>query len=125
MDLNRIPDGGRPLIQGYGDRGFRISGERIDGAVLVLPEGFEPLGIDSFEDIGAAQVQRLTELDETPDILLIGSGAGPLTLPGSVRGALTKAGIAVEVMGTGAACRTYNVLVGEGRHVAAILVPVD
>lgn len=125
MDLNRVPDGGRSLIQGYGDHGFRISGERVNGAVLVLPKGFEPLGIDTFEDIGAPQVQRLTELEDRPDVLLIGSGAGPLTLPGSVRGALTKAGIAVEVMGTGAACRTYNVLVGEGRHVAAMLVPVD
>lgn len=124
MELIRMPDGGRLLIQGYGDHGFRISGQRVDGAVLVLPDHAEPLALEHFGDIGTGHIQHLAEQDDVPDILLIGAGPGPAALPGTVRNALTETGIAVEVMDTGAACRTYNVLVGEGRRVAALLLPV-
>lgn len=125
MELIRMPDGGRPLIQGYGDHGFRISGQRVEGAVLVLQDRAEQLSLAGFDEIGAEQVHHLTALEDAPDVLLIGAGAAPMALPAIVRNALTEAGIAVEVMGTGAACRTYNVLVGEGRRVAALLLPVE
>lgn len=124
MELIRVPEGSYPLIQGYGDFGFRISGGRLEGAVLVLPDGASALDILTFDEIGTALVARLAALEPVPELVLIGTGDGPHALAGPVRSALAAAHIAVEVMDTGAACRTYNVLAGEGRRVAAILIPV-
>ncbi len=126
MRLDRIPDSGLPLIQGYGDNGFRISGARVEGAVLVCRTGAETVGIEACADIATGHVAPLTEAggEERPELLLVGAGPEPGALPEAVRAALSRAGIGVEVMGTGAACRTYNVLVAEGRRVAALLLPV-
>ncbi len=124
MELIRMPAGGPALIQGYGEGGFRVAGQRIEGAVLVAGDSASALDILTIEEIGVAQAARITALDPLPELLLIGAGAGPQVLAAPVRAALAAAGIGVEVMGTGAACRTFNLLVGEGRRVAALLIPI-
>jgi uncharacterized protein len=57
--------------------------------------------------------------------LLIGAGTAPAILPDTCRAVLKTAGINSEVMATGAACRTFNVALGEGRRVAALLLAID
>ena len=59
------------------------------------------------------------------DLLLLGCGARPAAISLQLRQTLRQAGIVVETMGTGAACRTYNVLLAEGRHVAAALIAIE
>lgn len=125
MELTRVPGRGSPLVQAYGDNGFRIAGQRLEGTVFIYSDGAQAIPPAAVEDIDPADLERLVAaLPDMPEILLIGAGEGPQALPAGIRGALARTGIAIEVMGTGAACRTYNVLVAEGRQVAAILLPV-
>lgn len=117
MQLNEISyDDARP-IDGYGPGFFRIAGEIHRGAALVTATGVADWG--GFEDAGA-----LLALADTVDVVFFGTGACIARLPAPLREALEEAGVGVEAMDTPAACRTYNVLLAEGRRIAAALIPV-
>jgi len=114
---------GRKLIQAYGDGGFRIEGERVAGSILLFPERVLPLPVAGFADI---TIETLAAVTGAPvDILVIGCGPRQRAADPGLRAGLRAAGIALECMDTGAACRTYNVLVSESRRVAAALIAVD
>lgn len=112
-------DGARP-IDGYGPGAFRIAGELHRGPLAVLPGGL--LAWAGLHDLSIF-ADRADEID----VLLVGLGA-TLVQPGAdflaERARLEAVGIGVEFMVTPSACRTYNVLLAEGRRVAAALVPV-
>jgi len=124
MDLNPRLAPGRQLIQAYGDGGFVIAGQRWRGSVLVFPEttlawdcaGIDVLGIESLAPIVAAA--------PIPELLLVGCGPALRSLPPTLRADLAAAGVRVETMDTGAACRTFNVLLTEDRRIAAALFAV-
>ena len=118
---------GRQLIESYGDGRFRISGVVYQGSVLVLPErslawpvaAIEEISLDSLAPVTAAAAAAAAL-----EILLIGCGPRLARVPEDLRQALREAGVMVEPMDTGAACRTYNVLIAEDRPVAAALIAV-
>ena len=116
---------GRAPIDAYGNGGFRFAEMSHRGSILCLPSGvyaWQPASPNEIE--GAALAPVLAERDAL-DLLLLGTGRRS-QLPGAeVRRAFDAAGVALEVMDTGAACRTYNVLLGEGRPVGAALLAVD
>ncbi len=120
MELSEAPRGERPFVEGYGPGGFRIGGERRDGSILILADRVVP-----WPDAGAAVPDAAALVaafaGEGMELVVIGLGAGAAPLPPSFRQAFAAAGLAVEAMDTGAACRTYNVLAGEGRAVGAAL----
>lgn len=128
LDITPVAGTGRQVIQSYGDDCFRISQILHQGAVIVLAEQVmawevpgEVDGIDAVSiDALAPVISRATEID----ILLIGCGARFGLPPKGLRAALKEAGLVLEWMDTGAACRTFNVLVSEERRVAAALLPV-
>ncbi len=123
MDITPLVPEGRQIIESYGDDGFRISGERYPGPVIVWPEGVATWAVSG---IGAAAIETLDAVfaAEPPiEILLIGSGATFEMAPAALRSALGARGVSIESMDTGAACRTYNVLMAEDRRVAAALIP--
>lgn len=118
MDITPVVSADRQLIQGYGDNGFTISGRRHEGAVLVLPDR-------TLAWSGELTAEALaTAMEAGIEILLVGGGRGMVPLPRDLKAALRAAGIVAESMDTGAACRTYNVLLTEDRRVAAALVAV-
>jgi uncharacterized protein len=125
MDVTPLVPKGRQLIQGYGEGGFRIAGVRYEGSVWVLPEKTLAWPL---RDLGELQEGGLAELiahaAPLTGILLIGTGRSMLPLPKSLRQRCREVGIAVEPMDTGAACRTYNVLLTEERAVIAALIAV-
>lgn len=116
---------GRAPIDAYGNRGFRFADMSHRGSILCLPSGIrgwspanaEALAVDDFSAV-------LAEADAI-GILLVGTGRTLAPLPSALRTALREAGIAADPMSTGAAVRTYNVLLAEDRPVAAALVAVD
>lgn len=124
MDLNPIVPAGRQIVERYAAGGFRISGVVHRGAVLVFPDETRPWAVSDLAGISAKSLAAVTEHGGVR-ILLLGLGREGGLVPEAVRTALRARGIVVEAMGTGAACRTFNVLVAEDRRVAAALLPAD
>ncbi|MBZ9677220.1 Mth938-like domain-containing protein [Mesorhizobium sp. ES1-1] len=116
---------GRAPIEAYGNGGFRFADMSHRGSLLCLPSGihgWEPkdalaLNVPDFDRV-------LAEADKI-EILLVGMGRDLRPLPAALRAALKAAGIGADPMSTGAAVRTYNVLLAEDRAVAAALIAVD
>ena len=104
-------------ITGYGPGFFRVGELMIEGAVLVLPE--RAAGWGGFED-----TQSILDLADQIDVLLLGMGPEIAHPPDAFRSIVEEAGLGVEAMSSPAACRTYNVLLGEGRRIGAALLPV-
>ena len=104
-------------VDGYGPGFFRLGGKVHQGAVLALPTGVA--GWDGLEDTKA-----LLDVADQIDVLLVGTGAEIGPLPADFRNALEAAGIGVETMASPTAARSYNMLLAEGRRVAAALIPV-
>ena len=115
MRLNEVTYTDAKPVDGYGPGFFRIGGEVFDGAVLVLPDGIHAWG--GYDDTAA-----LVSADV--DVIFVGTGAEVAHVPGPFRATLEEAGRGVEAMASPAACRTYNVLLSEGRRVALALLPV-
>jgi uncharacterized protein len=116
---------GRAPLDAYGNGGFRFAGMSHRGSILCLPSGvhgWEPRDPLSLTPEDIARV--LTEA-EAIEILLVGAGREPKPLPAALRQVFRDARISVDAMSTGAAVRTYNVLLAEDRAVAAALVAVD
>jgi uncharacterized protein len=114
---------GRQVIQGYGEGGFRIAGQRHAGSVLVFPERTLPWPVTAVSSITLLSLQPVLAAAGVR-VLLIGCGAHMTRLDPALRQELRAAGIGVEAMDTGAACRTFNVLLAEARAVAAALIAV-
>jgi uncharacterized protein len=124
MEFTPLKSGDRALIQAYGEGGFRISDHRFKGSVIVLEDRILGIALPNFADIAASDFQPLEENAGEIEILLLGCGERGGELSAEHHARLKQAGICAEVMGTGAACRTFNVLQAEGRRVAALLVAV-
>jgi uncharacterized protein len=121
LKIEREQAAGRNLFTGYGDGYVEVNGTRFRQSLVVTPERIvEAWPIASVDELQADHMAAIVELK--PVIVLLGTGAR-FQFPEPARLApLYKAGIGVEVMDTPAACRTYNILLGEGRDVLAALV---
>ncbi|WP_027259178.1 Mth938-like domain-containing protein [Leisingera aquimarina] len=111
MRLNEVSFTDAQPIDGYGAGFFRIGGEVHQGAVLTSAAGTSPWG-------GYADDTPLLALAGEIDVLFIGTGAEIAHIPAELHKALEEAGLGVEAMNSPAACRTYNVLLSEGRRIA-------
>lgn len=124
MDITPLIPAGRQIIQRYGDGGFRINGERREGSMLVFPERSLPWPVHSLADVDIASLTEVIAAAGMVSVLLLGCGANIGPIPASLRQELRNHGIVVELMDTGGACRTFNVLLAEERQVAAALIAV-
>jgi uncharacterized protein len=115
---------GRAPIETYGNGGFRFADMSHRGSILALPSGIEAWSVTSAAEIAPETLARLVEEAASIEILLVGTGDSLVPLSREARVALEQAGLFADLMGTGAAVRTYNVLLSEERAVAAALVAV-
>ena len=104
-------------IAGYGPGFFRVGDTVLRGACLITPWDAGPWG-------GYADTAGPLMLVGRIDVLFVGTGAEIAHAPEDFRRVIEEAGIGVEVMNSPAACRTYNVILGEGRRIAVALLPV-
>ena len=112
-------------IDAYGSGGFKFAGMSHRGSILVLPTGVHAWNAQKPGDIDAASLSALLALPKSVvELLMVGTGTELVPLPGPLRARLREAGIRADPMATGAAARTYNVLLSEGRRVAAALLAV-
>ncbi|MGC3939475.1 Mth938-like domain-containing protein [Roseobacter sp. EG26] len=117
MRLNEISFTDAKPVEGYGPGFFRIGGKVLQGPILAGPRGTQSWG-------GYKDSACLLDLVDDIDVLFVGTGAETAHLPTELRTQLEEAGMGVEVMATPAACRTYNVLLSEGRRIALAMIPV-
>jgi uncharacterized protein len=122
MELTPVTPAGRQIIERYAAGGFQINGVVHAGSVLVFPETTLPWGPTSAAMLVPESFSAVVEHGGV-QILLLGLGRRALSVPSAVRAALRAKGIVLEPMDTGAACRTFNVLLAEDRRVAAALLP--
>ena len=118
MDITPIIPKDKKIIQSYSSEGFKISDERFTSNIIVIHneviiwdiKDFESLKLEDFNILKSKEIE----------ILLIGCGSLHKILTPKIKYGLDN--LSIEVMNTGAACRTYNILLGEGRLVAAALI---
>jgi uncharacterized protein len=113
------------LIEAYGNGGFRFAGMSHKGSLMCLPSGIYAWDVHDIAGLTTGSLARALAEVEHVGLLLLGAGPSLAFPSADVRAACETAGVALEVMDTGAACRTYNVLLAEGRAVAAALIAVD
>ncbi|MCP4936583.1 MAG: hypothetical protein GY927_20885 [bacterium] len=124
MELQDIRFTGQRLIEAYGNKGFRLSDGRLEGSILILPTGVVSFAADQAEDFNADLFAPILKPQNNIEILLLGTGLKQHFPSGELRKLFIEKNIALEVMDTGAACRTFNVLVSEDRRVAAALIAI-
>ena len=112
-------------IDGYGNGGFRFAGMSHRGSLLCLPTGMHAWPVSAPSEIGLANLEPVLEAADAIDVLLIGLGLDIAGFDKGVRQVLRERGIIVEAVATGGAIRTYNILLGENRAVAAALIAVE
>jgi uncharacterized protein len=122
MELTRIAPEGRQLIQAHREGGFTIAGVRHEGSVLVMPDRTSPWPVRELSAVTMDSLAPITAAAASVDILILGAGAQFGQPRSDLRQALRAHGIVIEAMDTGAACRTFNVLLAENRRVAAALI---
>jgi uncharacterized protein len=116
-----LPEG-RQVIQSYGDGGFRVAGVQHPGSVIVFAERTVPWHAQALAEASIENLGAVTTAGTAVRLLLIGAGRGTGLLDATLRRHLRASGVVCEVMDTGAACRTFNVLLAEERQVAAALI---
>lgn len=124
MKIQLEAGAGRNMIRSYAPGQITVNQDRLTGSIIVTPQqlvaDWRPR---SFADLTAADFDILVTLDA--EVVLLGTGTRLRFPAPSLTRALTLAQLGLEVMDTGAACRTYNILMSEGRRVAAALLPLE
>lgn len=111
-------------IDAYGNGGFRFGGMSHRGSIICFPDGMWAWPVASIKDVTADTLAQAFARGEALDVFLIGAGRDPALLPAALREMFHALSISVDVMTTGAAVRTYNVLLAENRRAGAGLIAV-
>ena len=122
MDITRIAPKDRQHIQRYSADGFKVSGQTFDGPVLVFADQTVPWNAPLVHDLSLDDFSVVKDSLSDVDLCLLGCGTRTQQVPKALREAMREKGVSVEPMDTGAACRTFNVLLAEGRAVMAALL---
>jgi uncharacterized protein len=121
MKLHLTQAEGKQLITGYSQLWVSVNHQRFEHSIIVLPnEIISDWKIKDFNALTTESFERL--LPSKPEVILLGTGLQHRFIHPKVIASLTEAHIPVECMTTDAACRTYNILMAEGRQVAAALI---
>ena len=125
MEFNEASQNELLLISGYVSKGFKIRTQRLEGSLFLEQRGFYTLGVEKFEDLTLKIMEPLLEGKKCIEIILFGTGENIKFVPKEIQKYLTEKKIAFDIMNTGAAARTFNVLQMESRKVAAVLIAVE
>jgi uncharacterized protein len=111
-------------IEAYGKGGFHFADMSHRGSLLCLPDAIWAWPVTQPQDIDRAALDRVFAAASSIDTLIVGSGTEVWLAPAALREALRRVKIVLDVMQTGPAIRTYNIMIGERRRVAAALIAV-
>jgi uncharacterized protein len=111
-------------IEAYGNGGFAFAEMSHRGSLLCLPDAIWAWAVATPEQIDKVSLQRVFAAANAIDTLIIGTGTASWLPPAALREALRRVSVVVDAMQTGPAIRTYNIMIGERRRVAAALIAV-
>jgi uncharacterized protein len=111
-------------IEAYGKGGFAFADMSHRGSLLCLPDAIWAWPVTRPEEIDRASLDRVFAAANRIDTLIIGTGTDVWLPPSGLRAALRGVSIVLDAMQTGPAIRTYNIMIGERRRVAAALIAV-
>jgi uncharacterized protein len=111
-------------IEAYGDGGFRFAGMSHRGSLMCLPDGIWAWPVTTPEAIDDNALALAFDRAATLDLFLLGCGREVWIMPEALRGQCRERGLKLDVMPTGAAVHTYNIVLAEGRRVGAALIAV-
>lgn len=114
----------RQVIDSYGPNRFKVSQVDYEGGIIVFPDKVVSWDVRAVEGLVPEDFEHVIDAGDKVDVLLIGTGRKMEFLSPALRQALRDKGVSVDFMETGAACRTYNILLADGRRVAAALMPL-
>ncbi len=112
-----------PVVQGFSGRGFSIDGEVYEG-VLLTPQAARHWTAPAPADLGIGDFEPLLALEPAPEFLILGTGGAIAFPPRALVRALEERGVGLEVMDSRAAARTWGMLRGEERWIAAAIMPL-
>ena len=115
---------GRAPIDAYGNGGFRFADMSHRGSILCLPSGIHGWDMSVEMPLDVAHFQMVLDQAAGIEVLLVGTGPNLRPLPAALKAALKARGISSDPMSTGAAVRTFNIMLSESRAVAAALIAV-
>jgi uncharacterized protein len=124
VDISPLIPEGKKIIEAYGNGGFKVNAERIEGSIVIMPDAVFNWQISSFSAINIAALKDVIDNSKNIEILLLGCGKKIDFLPRDIEENLKQHKIKVEYLDSGSACRTYNVLLGEGRAIAAAIIAI-
>ena len=125
LDIAPVNFEGRNIIQSYGNGKFQINDKQYDHSVLVFPDQIIPWSPIDTNNLIIDDFKTVLTVGPIVELLVLGCGKTTWFLPLPLRDELKEMGLVLEPMDTGAACRTFNVLLGENRRIAAALMLVD
>lgn len=125
MEIRPAHFPGRAPIDAYGNGGFRFADMSHRGSILCVPSGIHGWSVDDPTKLSVDDFSRIIAQASEIEVLLVGMGDAMRVLPRELKQALRDAGIAADPMSTGAAVRTYNIMLSEARAVAAALIAVE
>lgn len=112
-------------IDAYGNGGFRFAGMSHRGSLLCLPSGMHAWEATTPAEVTLDSLKLVFDVADQLDVLMLGLGPDVAAIDPAIRIALRERKIILESIATGGAVRTYNILLGEQRAVAAALIAVD
>lgn len=125
MDVTPLISSQAKVIQGYTKGGFRVSGEVYEEAVQIFPDRVEAWSApEKVAELTPDHFAEILSGNTDVELVLLGCGDKMALPPKALKQAFRDKGVALEPMETGAACRTYNVLLADGRKLAAALMPI-
>jgi uncharacterized protein len=124
MDITPFIPKEKLLINRYGNGGFIINEAPYKSSVIIFADKVIEWPIKELKDLAIESLKMIFESEPRPELVLIGTGKQFLPLAPNLRAIFREYSIAVDSMNTGAACRTYDVLLSEERHVVAALIAI-
>lgn len=118
-----LRDAELPTVRHYHPGELRVLDTAYEHSIIVTPHGIiDDWPPQTSDELVAAHLARLLELEPRPEVVLLGTGERQQFPPRAVMAPLLAAGVGVEIMATAPACRTWNIVLAEGRRAAAALI---
>ncbi|MEK1931285.1 MAG: Mth938-like domain-containing protein [Pararhizobium sp.] len=124
IEIRRAHFPGRAPIESYGNGGFRFADMSHRGSLLMLPSGIYGWDMVEGDPLTVENFQRVFDEAADIEVLLVGTGKDIRPLPAALKAQFKEHGISSDPMSTGAAVRTYNIMLAESRAVAAVFIAV-